>query len=263
MITNTDRTFSDNPSFLLDEGDFESGQDSTILVRERSRGTKLEGAYQKRKGVLIEQSNHTIIFLRAGRSQSTIISKRDIGNMDQQPCCSKWLVNTANKKPPKLPKTNKVAENEEPPIINEIPLQQSTPTPVETPTTNQQPRNKKNATHALLALKQKVKEQKAKKATHKRRKERKTNKQRKTGTNYRRIRFRGGNTNPTRTDSRGGNRRKQKQRHKRQNRTKGETADKRSNRKKRRGHRSRAKRDYYGNNVMVTQLSPATEQEEN
>ena len=74
--------------------------------------------------------------------------------------------------PAKMPKTNEVAENEEPPIIDEMPTQQSTPTPVET--TNQQPRNKKNATHALHALKQKVKEQKAKKATHKRRKERET-----------------------------------------------------------------------------------------
>ena len=30
-----------------------------------------------------------------------------------------------------------------------------------------------------------------------------------------------------------------------------------------RGHRSCTKPDYYGNNVMATQLSPATEQEEN
>ena len=54
IITNTDRTISDNPAFPLDEGEFVSGQDSTILVRERSRDTKLEGAYQKRKGVLME-----------------------------------------------------------------------------------------------------------------------------------------------------------------------------------------------------------------
>ena len=54
IITKTDRTISDNPAFPLDEGEFVSGQDSTILVRERSRDTKLEGAYQKRKGVLME-----------------------------------------------------------------------------------------------------------------------------------------------------------------------------------------------------------------
>ena len=61
-----------------------------------------------------------------------------------------------------------MAENEEPPTISEMPTQQSTPKPVET--TNQQPSNKMNATHALHALKQKVKEQKTKKDTHKRRK---------------------------------------------------------------------------------------------
>ena len=106
IFTNPDRTISDNPAFPLHEGDFESGQDSTILVRERSRGTKMEGAYQKRKGVLMEQSNHTITFLPAGRSQSTIISKRDIGNMDQQPYCSKWVVNTATKDRPKIKEQN-------------------------------------------------------------------------------------------------------------------------------------------------------------
>ena len=95
-ITNSDRTIPYNPAFPLDKGDFESGQDSAILVRERSGGTKLEGAYQKRKGVLMEQSNHIITFVAAGRSQSTIISKRDIGNVDQQPCCSKWLVKAAS-----------------------------------------------------------------------------------------------------------------------------------------------------------------------
>ena len=55
----------------------------------------MEGAFKKRKGVLLEQSNdsnHTITFLPAGKNQPTRISKRDIGNTDEttdKPCCSK------------------------------------------------------------------------------------------------------------------------------------------------------------------------------
>ena len=74
----------------LDETDIESGEDSTILVRERSGGTKLEGAFKKRKGVVLEQSNHAIMFLPAGQKQPTIISIRDIGKTEElvnKPCC--------------------------------------------------------------------------------------------------------------------------------------------------------------------------------
>ena len=55
-------------------------QVSTILVQERSRATKLEGAFKKRRGVLLEQSNHTVTFVLAGKKQTTITSERDIGN---------------------------------------------------------------------------------------------------------------------------------------------------------------------------------------
>ena len=74
----------------LDETDIESGEDSTILVRERSGGTKLEGAFKKRKGVVLEQSNHAIMFLPAGKKQPTIISIREIGKTEElvnKPCC--------------------------------------------------------------------------------------------------------------------------------------------------------------------------------
>ena len=72
---NSFRYISEPQAMKLDETDFESGQDSTILVRERSRGTKLEGAFKKRKGVLLEQSKYTITFLPAGKKQPTIISR--------------------------------------------------------------------------------------------------------------------------------------------------------------------------------------------
>ena len=90
VLTNTDKPISETQAFVLRKEDFESGQDSSVLMRRRSRGTKLEAAYKKRKGVLLENSNHTITFLPAGRSHSTIISKRDIGrDVSNQPSCSK------------------------------------------------------------------------------------------------------------------------------------------------------------------------------
>ena len=76
------------PALEFSNEDFESGQNSTILMRERPRRTKLEGC-KKTKGVLLENSNHTITSLPAGRSQSTIISKRVIGrDVINQSCCS-------------------------------------------------------------------------------------------------------------------------------------------------------------------------------
>ena len=92
LVTEPFGCISDRSTVTLSDTDFESGQDSTILVRERTRGTKLEGAYKKRKGTLLEQTNHTITFLSAGSNKSTIISKRDVGNTieeNNKPCCSR------------------------------------------------------------------------------------------------------------------------------------------------------------------------------
>ena len=89
LVTNKSQFISENPEVELTGEDFESGQDSTIMVHERTRGSKLEGVFKKRKGALIQHGNHTIKFLPAGRTQATVICKRDVGNDDQQPCCSK------------------------------------------------------------------------------------------------------------------------------------------------------------------------------
>ena len=78
LITEPFRCISEPSTVKLSDTDFESGQDSTILVRERTRGTKLEGAYKKRKGTLLEQTNHTTTFHPAGSSKSTITSERDV-----------------------------------------------------------------------------------------------------------------------------------------------------------------------------------------
>ena len=93
LVINRDQCISDTSEFKLTETDFESGQDSAILVRERTRGSRLEGAFKKTKGTLLEETKHTVTFLPAGKGKATIMSKRDIGH--DQPCCSKdadrWL----------------------------------------------------------------------------------------------------------------------------------------------------------------------------
>ena len=67
--------------------------------------------------MLLENSNHTITFLPAGRTQSTIILKRDIGQNanENKPCCSKWSNTQINHQPRTSEQKNKVAmENKTP-----------------------------------------------------------------------------------------------------------------------------------------------------
>ena len=90
IVTNKSQFNSENPEVELTGEDFETGQDSTFMVRERKRRSKFEGAFKKRKETIIELGNHIITFLPAGRTQATVISKRNVGYDDQQPCCSKW-----------------------------------------------------------------------------------------------------------------------------------------------------------------------------
>ena len=98
---NRDKFISEPADFKLTETDFESKQDSTVLVRERTRGSKLEGADKKRKGALLEQTYHAISFLLCWKfSELEFYSeleyktnnslKKDIGRTEDknQPCCS-------------------------------------------------------------------------------------------------------------------------------------------------------------------------------
>ena len=49
-----------DPRIEIEPEDFSEEADSTILVRERVRGTKLEGAFKKVKGKIVGESSHTI-----------------------------------------------------------------------------------------------------------------------------------------------------------------------------------------------------------
>ena len=52
--------------------------DSTILVRETVRGSKLEPVFQKKRGRILDESEHTLTILPEGKKKSTKWSKRDI-----------------------------------------------------------------------------------------------------------------------------------------------------------------------------------------
>ena len=108
------KLISDNPEFPLTETDFDSSQDSTILIKKRSRGSKLEGSFKKRKGVLMEQSNHIITFLPVGSSQPSVFSKRNIGHKEtNEPCCSKEAIKKQMATTDKLPTTSEMSTNNE------------------------------------------------------------------------------------------------------------------------------------------------------
>ena len=160
---NSIRNISDQsqPAIQLSDTDFESGQDSTIMVRERTRGTKLEGVYKKKKGVLLEQSNHTITFSPAGRNQPTIISKRDVAKNTNQPCCSREAAkqlasqNTDTAMARNQPITSEDDSSSEVATRDDLPITINLPETSRPPTPPTEHRRKKKP--ALQLLKQKVK----------------------------------------------------------------------------------------------------------
>ena len=115
LIINKGLSILENQDVKLTETDFESGQDSAILVRERVRGSTLECAYKKKKGSLLTQSEHTISFLPAPRKTPTILSKRDIGHsnysLEDQPCSSKQADQRLLASQRDMHKTSKVAKS--------------------------------------------------------------------------------------------------------------------------------------------------------
>ena len=72
-----------DPRIDIEPEDFSEEADSTILVRERARGTKLEGAFEKFKGNIVYESQNTLKILpKTGKS--FIVSKRDVAKMSDK-----------------------------------------------------------------------------------------------------------------------------------------------------------------------------------
>ena len=73
-----------NSAINIEPEDFSEEADSTILVRERVRGTKLEAPFKKVKGKVVEQTDHTITVKQSSSKMSTTYSKRDVVNSTEQ-----------------------------------------------------------------------------------------------------------------------------------------------------------------------------------
>ena len=68
---------SDNDStFELEMSDFSPDQDSELLIRERTRGSKLENAYKKKNGKIIAESQHTVTMKERCKSLPTLYSEK-------------------------------------------------------------------------------------------------------------------------------------------------------------------------------------------
>ena len=249
LVINRDKFISENPEFPLTETDFESGQDSTILVRERARGSKLEGSFKKRKGVLLEQSNHTITFLPAGSNNPSVLSKRDIGyNNEDQPCCSKEADKRKQTKIVELPTTSEQANRSET-------SNQSLPPDAEAERTHEpiKRQNEKKAP-AMKQFKEKI---------AKRKQKQKKNKTEKQPTIWEQS-----ENSDTEEETINADEEKNMQNeetttaHEEKNEQNQPKAEKERERAEpRRGERSRNKTEFYGHNVMITNIDQSPEKQ--
>ena len=81
-----------DPDLQIEEEDFSPDVDSTVLIRERTRGSKLEGTFAKRKAKIVSESKHTIIIL-PNKGKTVTLSKRDVAikknKTGKRPICEK------------------------------------------------------------------------------------------------------------------------------------------------------------------------------
>ena len=112
-----------DPRIDIEPEDFSEEADSTILVRERVRGTKLEGAFKKVKGNIVEESQSTLKILpKTGKS--FILSKRDVA---KTPDKEKAPQKKKGPKQEKRPKTRKTPTYEFLPNLEEVPNEENRP----------------------------------------------------------------------------------------------------------------------------------------
>ena len=72
-----------DPRIEIEPEDFSGEADSTILVRERVRGTKLEGAFKNVKGNIVNETENTLEILpETGKCYT--LSKRDVARTPKE-----------------------------------------------------------------------------------------------------------------------------------------------------------------------------------
>ena len=66
------------PKLDFQPSDFRDESDSTILVRERSKGSKLESTFAKKTGTVVKETAHTVSILPEKSKSVKTFSKRDL-----------------------------------------------------------------------------------------------------------------------------------------------------------------------------------------
>ena len=84
-----------NNSLEFSPTDFQDDLNSTVLVRERSRGSKLEGAFERKTGRILKESEHTMTILPEASKKEKISSKRDIAKLSKE---QKKIIDTLKRK---------------------------------------------------------------------------------------------------------------------------------------------------------------------
>ena len=81
-----------DPNLQIEEENFSPDVDSTVLILERTRGSKLEGTFAKRKAKIVSESKHTITIL-PNKGRMVTLSKRDVAlkrnKAGKRPVCEK------------------------------------------------------------------------------------------------------------------------------------------------------------------------------
>ena len=239
------------------------------MVRERTRGTKLERAYKKKKGVLLEQSNHTINFLPAGRNQPTIISKRDVANNTNQPCCSREATkqlasqNTGTALAGNQPITSEDDSSSEVATRDDLPITMNLPETSRPPTPTTEQRRKKKS--ALEQLKQKVKKTKEGKKMKRAKQNQKPEQITEIGSESEEEMWPQQEAEPKIKEKKQDNE-EEDNRSEQNPATMIDTTNQNEVQQlpnpPRRGNRNRPKTDFFGNNIMVSQITKSPRREE-
>ena len=69
-----------DPNLEFEQSDFQEDLDTTVLVRERARRSKLESLLDRKAAKVIKESAHTITALPENSTKPKVYSKRDVAN---------------------------------------------------------------------------------------------------------------------------------------------------------------------------------------
>ena len=104
-----------DPNLDFSPSDFQDDLDSSILVRERARGSKLQGTFKKKSGKVVSESAHTLTMIPEKTNTPKVYSKRDVAAATEEQ--KKKLDNKKNKSKAKMAETTSSSDSEPQPAV--------------------------------------------------------------------------------------------------------------------------------------------------